>query len=211
MKDLAEKFTSGTHVSYWVNSVEPLAYAKLAMDKETDVVVIGGGMAGVSIAYHLVRSGRKVILLEDGYIGSGETGRTTAHLVTALDDRYYDLEKSYGKDKVKLIAQSHAAAITSIEKAVHRENIDCGFERLDGYLFLHPSDEGESLEKEFEAAQKTGLEIEMVSSVPGMPLITHAIKFKDQGQIHPLRYLRGLCDSIVANGSEIFTNTDRKS
>jgi glycine/D-amino acid oxidase-like deaminating enzyme/nitrite reductase/ring-hydroxylating ferredoxin subunit len=210
MKDLTEKLTSGTHVSYWVNSIEPLAYAKLTMDKETDVVVIGGGMAGVSVAYNLVRSGRKVILLEDGYIGSGETGRTTAHLVNALDDRYYDLEKQYGKDNAKLIAQSHSAAITHVEKNVHREKIDCSFTRLDGYLFIHPTDDESSLDKEFEAAERAGLEVEMVTDVPGITHVKRAIRFKNQAQFHPLNYLKGLCESITKNGSNIYTNTHVK-
>jgi glycine/D-amino acid oxidase-like deaminating enzyme/nitrite reductase/ring-hydroxylating ferredoxin subunit len=210
MKDLTEKFTSGTHVSFWVNSVEPLAYSKLAMDKETDVVIVGGGMAGVSIAYSLMRSGRKIILLEDGFIGSGETGRTTAHLVNALDDRYYDLEKQYGKEKAKHIAQSHSAAITHIEKNVHRENIDCGFQRLDGYLFLHPSDKEESLDKELEAAQRAGLNVEMVSEIPGISHVGRAIKFKDQAQFHPMSYLKGLCEAIIQNGGSIYTNTHAK-
>ncbi len=70
-------------------------------------VIVGGGLAGLSIAYCLSQSGKKVVVVEDGLIGSGETGRTTAHLVTALDDHYYDLERIFGEEKIKLIAESH--------------------------------------------------------------------------------------------------------
>ena len=144
----AEKITSGSHNTYWINSTEPLAFRKLEENVDTEVVIVGGGIAGVSIAYCLAKSGKKVILVEDGFIGSGETGRTSAHLVSALDDRYYELERMYGEEKTKLIAESHKNAINFIERTVRTEHIDCDFERVDGYLFLHPSDEIESLSRE---------------------------------------------------------------
>ena len=87
----SEKMSSGNHDTLWINTVKPLAYSKLIASLEADIVIVGGGIAGVTAAYCLVKSGNKVVLVEDGFIGSGETGRTTAHLVTALDDRYYEL------------------------------------------------------------------------------------------------------------------------
>jgi hypothetical protein len=89
-----ESITAGTHLSYWTSSaVAPASYGALLKNIKTDVVVIGGGIAGLSVAYGLVKKGKSVAVVEDGLIGSGETGRTTAHLVTALDDRYYELER----------------------------------------------------------------------------------------------------------------------
>jgi len=130
------EFTSGSHLSYWTDSVSPIQFDNLKKNLEADVVIVGGGIAGVSVAYNLCMQGKKVVLVEDGSMGSGETGRTTAHLVTALDDRYYELERIYGEDNVKLIAQSHAKAIDFVEQTVKKEKIDCDFTRLDGYLFL---------------------------------------------------------------------------
>ena len=87
--------TSGKHISYWTDSANIATQNPLKENLETEVVIIGGGLAGLSVAYCLSQSGKKIVLVEDGFIGSGETGRTTAHLVTALDDRYYDLEKNF--------------------------------------------------------------------------------------------------------------------
>ena len=99
------QLTSGKHISFWTaKSALPLLNP-LKEDLETDVVIVGGGLAGLSVAYCLSQSGKKVVLVEDGYIGSGETGRTTAQLVTALDDRYHSLEKIFGEEKTCALDQ----------------------------------------------------------------------------------------------------------
>src|SRR5688572_19378961 len=85
--------TSGDHLSYWTASADkPLAFTKLDRNISTDILVIGGGISGLTTAYCLVKEGRQVVLVEDGYLGSGESGRTTAHITCALDDRYFELE-----------------------------------------------------------------------------------------------------------------------
>jgi ribulose 1,5-bisphosphate synthetase/thiazole synthase len=81
LNTIDEKVTSGIHKSYWTDSVQPLVYNTLSNDAQTDVLIVGGGIAGLTTAYCLSKSGRKVILLEDGYLGSGESGRTTSHTV----------------------------------------------------------------------------------------------------------------------------------
>lgn len=199
--------TSGKNISFWSNSINTIVFEKLNKNIETDVVIVGGGIAGLTIAYCLLKAGKKVVLVEDGALGSGETGRTTAHLVTALDDRYYELERVYGEDKIKLIAKSHCDAIDFIERTCKEEHIECEFQRLDGYLFLHPTDERESLHKELMSAQKAGLEVEEVPIVPGIREQVRGLKFKNQAQFHPTKYIRGLAKSIIKKGASVFTNT----
>jgi glycine/D-amino acid oxidase-like deaminating enzyme/nitrite reductase/ring-hydroxylating ferredoxin subunit len=204
---LDAKITSGAHTSYWLESTSPITYSPLRKNLETDVVIIGGGITGVTTAYQLLLSGKKVVLIEDGNIGSGETGRTTAHAVTALDDRYFRLESIYGEKKTKLIAESHLAAIDYIEQTVLKEQIECEFERLPGYLFLHPSDERDSLIKERISAQKAGVTVEEIPYVPGTNEKVPCLKFSAQAQFHPLKYLKGLCEVIDKLGGQIFTGS----
>jgi glycine/D-amino acid oxidase-like deaminating enzyme/nitrite reductase/ring-hydroxylating ferredoxin subunit len=154
-----------------------------------------------------MQSGKKVAVVEDGNIGSGETGRTTAHLVNALDDRYYELERIFGKENSRLIAESHTAAIDFIERTIKYENIDCDFERVDGYLFLHPTDKPESLKKEFTAVKNAGIEAVEMQQMPGINDNSKSIKFYNQAQFHPLKYLKGLCDALTERGALIFTDT----
>jgi glycine/D-amino acid oxidase-like deaminating enzyme/nitrite reductase/ring-hydroxylating ferredoxin subunit len=123
----------------------------------TDVCVIGAGIAGLSVAYALARAGKRVVVLEKEQIGSGESGRTTAHLSNALDDRYLYLEKARGVGASRIAAAAHSAAIDFIEEAVRTEQIDCDFTRLDGYLFLGGDDEPTLLDDELEAAHRAGL------------------------------------------------------
>jgi glycine/D-amino acid oxidase-like deaminating enzyme/nitrite reductase/ring-hydroxylating ferredoxin subunit len=201
-------FTSGSNNTYWLDSTPPLIYTKLLKNISTEVVVIGGGIAGLTSAYLLTREGRKVVLVEDGNIGSGETGRTTAHIVSALDDRYYNLEKLFGTDGAKLAAESHSSAIELIEHIVVSEGIDCDFERLDGYLFIHPSDNEKSIEDEHKSTLKAGINTRIINGVPGIPSEKgKCLKFPDQAQFHPMKYLKGLCDAIIKHGGEIYTGT----
>ena len=202
------KKTSGKHETFWFESVSQPEYGPLKENLSADVVIVGGGIAGVSTAYCLSQAGKKVVLVEDGLIASGETGRTTAHLVSALDDRFADLESIYGENDTKLIADSHKAAIDFVEETIIKEKINCEFDRLDGYLFLHPSDNPESLKKELNAAIRAGMMVSEVDSIPGLQNYDGpGLKFSGQAQFHPLLYLKGLCDAIIRNGGKIFTRT----
>src|ERR671919_2837994 len=126
-----ENKTSGDkEPSWYVNIEQPIKFGKLTYNisssgEVVDVIIVGGGIAGMTTAYLLSKSGKKVVVVEDGYIGSGETGRTTAHITHALDDRYYNLEQKQGLDGLHIAADSHTAAINRIESIVKEENIDC--------------------------------------------------------------------------------------
>ncbi|HEV7701011.1 MAG TPA: FAD-dependent oxidoreductase, partial [Pyrinomonadaceae bacterium] len=156
----------------------------------------------LTTAYLLARQGENVTVIDDGLIGGGETCRTTAHLSNAIDDRIYRIEQWHGEDKAKLAVESHGRAIEKIEEIVVAENIECGFRRLDGYLF--EADEGgeDDLEKEFEAARRCGLNIEWVDGRFG-----RSLRFPQQGQFHVLKFLRGLADAIERRGGKLISNT----
>jgi glycine/D-amino acid oxidase-like deaminating enzyme len=216
-ENLWENITSGSNESSWyANIEEPIKSSKLTYNipssssgEPVDVAIIGGGIAGLTTAYLLSKSGKKVAVIEDGYIGSGETGRTTAHITHALDDRYYNLEQKHGLDGARNAADSHTAAINLIESTVKEENINCDFERLDGFLFLDPTDRKESLNKELEATHRAGITTtEIVEKAPPQSFDTGpCIRFPNQAQFQPLKYLRGLYNSLSSNKVQIFTET----
>lgn len=201
--------TSGTSVPHWLMYQQVEQYKKLKNDMTTDVVVVGGGIAGLSVAYTLVKEGRQVVLIEDGQLLSGETGRTTAHLMSAIDDKYCEIEKAHGLEYSKLMYDSHSAAIDYIESIVNKENIDCEFKRVAGYLFAGPDGDASILEEEYNAARRAGFhDVKMVDSVPGINV--RGVMFPRQGQFDPVMYCRGLAKAIIENGGMIFTQSHVK-
>jgi glycine/D-amino acid oxidase-like deaminating enzyme/nitrite reductase/ring-hydroxylating ferredoxin subunit len=196
-------------VSIWMASAAVPPAAPLDADASADVCIVGAGIAGLTTAYLLAAEGRSVVVLDDGPIGGGETGRTTAHAVSALDDRYYELERLHGERGARLAAESHRAAIDRIEAIARDEGIDCEFERLDGYLFAPPGADDAELDRELEAARRAGLsDLAIVDRAPIASFDTgRAIRFPRQGAFHPLNYLAGLASTIVARGGRIHTGT----
>ncbi len=181
----------------------------LSENTSANVVIVGAGIAGLSVAYLLSQEGKAVIVLDDGPIGGGMTARTTAHLTNALDDRFYELERLFGEEGSRLAAQSHAAAIDRVEAIVRKEQIDCEFERVDGYLFLPTNGKQQVLDDELPAAHRAGLPA--ISKLDRAPLkfwdTGPCLHFPRQGQFHPLKYLTGLARAIERDGGRIFTGT----
>lgn len=206
-----ELSTSGQTQSSWFSDVtHPLKFDKMTQNISVDVAIVGGGIAGITTAYLLSRSGKSVALLEDGYIGSGETGRTTAHITHALDDRYYNIEKKHGPNSARLAAESHTTAIDFIANTVRMEGLDCLFNRLNGYLFLDPTDKKLSLDKELEALRNAGIStanIQYESPLESTD-ISPCICFQNQAQFQPMLYLMGLAKIMsTRNDVKVFTET----
>jgi glycine/D-amino acid oxidase-like deaminating enzyme/nitrite reductase/ring-hydroxylating ferredoxin subunit len=184
------------------------AFPPLERDLRVNVCIIGAGISGMTCAYLLARTGRSIVVIDDGPIAGGETGRTTAHLTAALDDRYYEIEKLHGHDGARIAATSHSAAIDRVENIASLEEIDCDFERVDGYLFLGGDSKKEDLEKELKATRRAGLETEIVEKIPVESFDSGvALKFPRQAQFHPLKYLNGLSRAICRDGGKIHCGT----
>lgn len=198
---------SDSSLSLWHQTLEVPARKPLSEHLVTDVCVIGAGIAGLTTAYTLLQAGKRVVVLELDQVGSGESGRTTAHLANALDDRYTTLERAMGEDKSRLTAESHTAAIDRIEEIVHVERIDCDFARLDGYLFCGGDDTPVLLDEELAAAHRAGLA--GVVRVEASPVSTTgpSLRFPRQGRFHILKYLAGLAEAIERAGGVIHGGT----
>ena len=202
MKDDAQASTS-----IWMATADTPFQARLKESIRTEVCIVGAGIAGLSIAYLLGREGRSVVVLDDGLIGGGMTGRTTAHLSNAFDDRYVEIEKLHGAEASRLTAESHTAAINKISEIVTREKIDCDFEWLDGFLFAATPDHVDLLENELAAAHRAGLKgVEKVARAPLASFDTGvALRFPRQAQFHPLNYLECLTRAIMRDGGRLFS------
>ena len=158
-------------------------------------------------AYWLTQSGKSVVVLDDGPIAGGESGRTTAHLSNAIDDRYFQIERIHGERAARICADSHTAAIAALERITFDEKIDCEFQRLDGFLFLPPGESEDVLFKEMAAAHRAGLQgVERVFRVPAFDSGL-ALRFPDQAQFHPLKFIAGVAHVLETKGCRIYTGT----
>lgn len=196
---------SGATASPWMEGGRFPQGPGLAEDLHCELLVVGAGIAGLTAAYHAAKNGLDVVVLDDGPVGMGETLRTTAHLVSAVDDRIHQLESWHGKRRAHLAVQAHAQAIDLIGDTVRREAIDCGYTRRDGYLFLKHGDKPRELRKEAAAATRAGLDVELVDEVPWGRIEGPALRFADQGQFHPRAYLDGLATALREAGGRIHT------
>jgi glycine/D-amino acid oxidase-like deaminating enzyme/nitrite reductase/ring-hydroxylating ferredoxin subunit len=195
--------------SLWIHTATVGQRAPLTENTRADVCVIGAGIAGLTTAYLLARDGRRVILIDDGTPGCGQTGVTTAHLSSVIDDSYEEMIRLHGVHGARLAYESHRAAIDRIEAIVHLERLDCDFARVSGYLFLGPERDEKALGREFGAAQQAGVEVERLSRVPdgGVKAAGPCLHFPRQAQFHPLEYLRGVAAGFERAGGRLFTGT----
>ncbi|MFN3726064.1 MAG: FAD-dependent oxidoreductase [Allosphingosinicella sp.] len=194
--------------SCWMEEAPVIEAPRLTQDESCDVVVIGSGITGLSVAYELSRFGRSVVVIDRGGIGNGMTARTTAHLATELDDFYSELIRVRGEDEARLYHDSQVAAVNRIEAICRDEGIHADFARLDGYLVPAEESHLSDLREEFDACRKIGVDCEWLDSfsLPGRE-IGPAIRFPNQGRFHPTKYLKGLAEAILARGGRIYANT----
>jgi glycine/D-amino acid oxidase-like deaminating enzyme/nitrite reductase/ring-hydroxylating ferredoxin subunit len=200
------KSPDGNTISSWREGVDLPTFPALTADLDTDVCVVGAGIAGLTVAYQLAKENLRVVLIDAGPIGDGQTGRTSAHLASALDDRFFEVEKAFGVEGSKLAYQSHARAIDLIETIASNEAIACDFKRVDGILILGEGDDPKLIEQEFQAAQRAGFAgVEKLDRAPLDQFDSGAcIRFPGQAQFHPLKYLAGLARAAQKLGVQIY-------
>jgi glycine/D-amino acid oxidase-like deaminating enzyme/nitrite reductase/ring-hydroxylating ferredoxin subunit len=195
-------------LSPWMDIWPQVPAPPLTDDTGCDVVVVGSGIAGLSIAYELGLHSYEVVVIDRGRIGGGMTCRTTAHLSSELDDYYFELIDARGEDEARLYHSSQVAAINRIEAICRDEGIDADFARVDGYLFAADADGAKDLQKEYEACRSLGVAVEWAPGAPVPGAETGlCLRFPDQARFHPTRYLAGIARAIAAKGGRFHAGT----
>jgi glycine/D-amino acid oxidase-like deaminating enzyme/nitrite reductase/ring-hydroxylating ferredoxin subunit len=196
--------------SYWEMTASPRGFGKLKADLKVDVVVIGGGMTGITAAYLLKRAGKSVALLERDRCLEGETGRTTAHLTAVTDLRMSELVKLFGKDNARATWDAGLAAIHTIEENIALEKIDCEFRRVPGYLHAPIAaggdDDRKNLEEDAQLAAELGFDVQFLDNVP---IVNRSgFRIANQAKFHPLKYLAGLLKILPSENCHVFEESE---
>jgi len=186
--------------SVWSESCKFRKREALNKDIKTDVLVIGAGIAGILTAYMLKQKGRDVVLIDAAEIASGNTKNTTAKITSQHDLIYSKLISEFGEEKARQYAKANELAIKKYKEIIEYKRIECDFEEKPAYVYS--LNEVDVLKEEVEAAKNLGIDAEFVQEVNLPFKIKGAVKFNNQAQFNPLKFLRGISNELV-----IYENT----
>ncbi len=197
----------GALVSLWQHNIPDYVSKNTATeDAVYDVLIVGGGITGITTALLLQKSGKKCVLAEAKNICFGTSGGTTAHLNTLVDTPYNRIISDFGEDNARLIAQVTRNAIELVEKHVHEYKIDCEFKKLPAYLYSQDDKQTKELDKIYEACKKINLDV-VYSDTNGVPIpFQKSMRIEQQAQIHPVKYLYALAEQFENMGGVLLQN-----
>lgn len=186
--------------SVWWEGVEMPEFESLDEELEVNTVVVGGGMAGLLIAYKLKEKGVDAAVLEANRICSGQTQNTTAKITCQHGLIYNRLVDAFGKKNAAAYAKVNMKAIEEFRSIAENEKINCSFETLPSYLYGVSGTK--AIEEEYEAAKSLGIEAELVTEIPLDIKVKRALRFDNQAQFNPLAFA-----AAVSKKLKIFENT----
>lgn len=190
--------------SFWKLGAQPTYPSLGGQSLETDVVIVGGGITGLTTAWLLQRRGIRCILVEQEQLGFGTTGATSAHLTEVLDIGYVQLVHDFGQEAAQLVTAAYRTALTSITAFASAYDVSC--RPLDGFRFTEDESEIDQLKQEAETARKLGIRCELIGNVP-LPRARAAVRFPNQARFHPQKYLRAMAEEFVEEGGLIFEHS----
>jgi len=188
--------------SIWTNEINEKIYPELKENINCEILIIGGGMAGINTALNL-KDNENVVLIDKDKIGYGVTSHTTGKLTYLQGTVYTDIQKAHDFNTAKRYLESQKDAIKMVLDNIKKYNIDCDLEKSDSYLFTAEEDKRLNNERDF--LSKTDTKFEDAKLPVGIPY-KDAIKVEDTYVFHPLKYVIGIKE-IIKDKVKIYENT----
>lgn len=185
---------------------------QLRSGDETDVVVVGGGYAGLSAALALRELGHDVVLIEQHQIGYGASGRNAGHLTPVIGKDLPTLGKLYGLDRARALVALAEMAVAHVESLIARYDIDCGYEPVGNLLAAVHASQHTTVDRAAAAAERFGCAADLLDAAAlaarGIPpTFTRALHLRRGGILDPARYVLGLAGAVADAGVQIFEHT----
>jgi glycine/D-amino acid oxidase-like deaminating enzyme/nitrite reductase/ring-hydroxylating ferredoxin subunit len=206
---VASRFRIMEKRSVWLDTSALPEFPKLEGKVAVDVVVVGGGITGLTTAYLLKETGCRVAVVDQRSIGGGETAHTTAHVTFVTDTRLHELVSGLGKRQAQALWGAGHLAMKQIEDIAPELQIDCELKRVPGYLFAgfgkDTKMERETLQRDADLASQFGFDADLTESDP----VFHrpAVRFPNQLKFHPLKYVNALAKALPGGGCHVFSRT----
>lgn len=186
--------------SVWSESCKIRKRDVLNKNIKTDILIIGAGITGILTAYMLKQKGKDVILIDAAEVVSGNTKNTTAKITSQHGLIYHKLISEFGEEKARQYAKANELAIKRYKEIIEERKIECDFEEKSAYIYS--LNEIESIKEEVRAANKIGINAEFVQKVKLPFEIKGAIRFSNQAQFNPLKFLKDIAKDLI-----IYENT----
>ena len=195
--------------SYWIlSSKNKKDYESLNSDINTDYLIVGGGIAGLTTAYLLSKENKKVTIVEADEIGYGASGRNTGKVTSQHGLIYSNIQNRYSSEKARLYYDSNEEGLKLIKDIIEENNIDCNFEIVPGFVYTQKEEYIKDIKKEYEICKELNIPCEYMDTIENVPLnIKSALCFRNQGQFNPKKYVDALASINHKLGVKIYENT----
>lgn len=193
--------------SYWLNSAELPQFPSLKEDTKSDVVIVGAGITGITLAYLLAKRGKSVIIIEAGEVLSGTTGHTTAKITCQHDVIYDEFISHFGKERTKQYYEANKEALHFVKQLIDEHSIECDYKEQDAWLYTKSVDEIPKLKQEYSAYEALGIDGELTDSSPLPFTVRAGLKMPKQAQFNPVQYLVKLLDLAIQQGVKVYEHT----
>jgi len=191
------------NISIWKDTVKKKEFKKLENNKYVDVLIIGGGITGVSSLYHLRNSNLKVMLVEQNKIGNGITGNSTGKL-TYLQNDLIDKIRKYDTDKAIKYINSQIDSINMIIDVIKSKNIKCDLEKVDSFVYTNNKEEIDKLKELKIFLNDNNIDIKETNN--DLVKSKYMLSVNDTYMFHPIKFLYGL----ISSTDLIYENTSIK-
>ena len=197
----------GKEGSFWLEMCPATDLPTLEDGLKVEVAILGGGIAGITAATLLKDAGLSVAVIEADRIVKDVTIGTTAKISAAPNIIYDSLLSNFGKANAQKIAIANMKSLEKIADIVREKKIDCDFRRLPLYIYTESDEKADRIQSEFDAARALGLPVSYTEDVP-LPFETGpAIKYENQAQFHPRKYLLALAEDLPGDSCYVFEKT----